>query len=160
MYIELKILNKEFYEEYGIPKPATDGSAAIDLYCTENIDLYRGETALVSTGLAMWLGSNNIGYRAMSFMKNAPIAGIILPRSGLGHRGLILGNSVGLIDEDYQGEIKLSLLSRAPAMELKKGDRIAQMMFVPICQPQFQVVEEFSNTTNRATGGFGSTDTK
>ncbi len=157
MRIELKILNKEFYavhklggSYYDYPDYQTTGSAAIDLVCTEDITIRPGETGMISTGLAIWIGSNL-----------QEVAGLILPRSGLGSKGLVLANTIGLIDEDYQGEIKIAAHNRTFAFPelfaLKAGDRIAQLMFVPIIKAQFKVVDEFSNTTARGEGGFGHT---
>ncbi len=173
MKIELKILNKEFYRlDYNIKAPyeqylpsyATPGSAAIDLVCTEDVIIYPGETKLIPTGLAIWIGSGQ--HNALSpFDVWGPVAGLILPRSGLGTKGLILANTIGLIDEDYQGELMVSAWNRVDVgggfnypdvIELKAGDRFAQLMFIPVIKAQFEVVEEFSDVTDR-TGGFGST---
>lgn len=149
MKIELRIINKKFYIEKSNDPPlySTPGSAAMDLVCTEYTVLYPGETKLIPTGLAIWVGSDLQG-----------IAGLILPRSGLGTKGLVLANTIGLIDEDYQGELKVSLLNRSRnKIELKQGDRFAQLMFIPVLKAHFKVVEEFSSKTGRNTGSFGST---
>ncbi len=173
MNIELKLLNKKFYSKESngmllnpIPGYSTEGSAAIDLVCTEDVTLYPGETKMISTGIAVWIGSqHNIGQsvsRAVDDFHTARIAGMILPRSGLGTKGLILANTIGLIDEDYQGELKVSAWYRLQdyghnKIILNSGDRFAQLMFIPVIRAQFKVVNEFSNITNRGTGGFGST---
>lgn len=184
MKIELKILNKEFYKkgfkstggedliEYHthLPSYATKGSAAIDLVCTEDLTIYPGETKMIPTGLAIWIGSNKITCGAI----DACIAGLILPRSGLGTKGLILANTIGVIDADYQGELMVSAWNRniskiwggkkgvnedtyIKPLELKTGNRFAQLMFVPVVKAQWEVVAEFSNKTDRGNGGFGST---
>jgi dUTP pyrophosphatase len=119
--------------------------------------LYPGDTKLVHTGLAIHIASCK---HATSFYD---YAGLILPRSGLGSKGLILANTVGLIDSDYQGELIVQAWNRnstghsSYSIVLKAGDRFAQLMFVPIIRPQFTVVEEFSKRTYRANGSFGST---
>lgn len=174
MDIEIKILNEEFYKTHELPKPATDGSAAIDLYATEDYVLEPGSVMMIGTGLAMWIGSYNYEGRDFPISFRPHMTGVILPRSGLGHKGLILGNSVGLIDEDYQGELKISVWNRSGTVhkaedifyhpmppntfKIEKGDCIAQMVFIPIVHPTFTVVKEFSNKTKRSDGGFGSTD--
>lgn len=166
MKIEMKILNKGFYSEESngmllnpLPGYATTGSAAIDLVCTEDVTLYPGETKMIPTGLAIHIGS---GKHATSFYD---YAGLILPRSGLGTKGLVLANTIGLIDEDYQGELVVSALNRNhahstadKALRLEAGARFAQLLVVPIVKAQFDIVEEFSSVTERNTGGFGSTD--
>lgn len=156
MKIEIKVLNKEFYkreklggEYYDLPDYQTFGSAAVDLCCTEDLTIYPGDVRLIGTGLAISIN-------------NPEVAAIILPRSGLGHtKGLVLGNLVGLIDEDYRGELKISAWNRKQApgghIDLKAGDRIAQLMFIPIIKAKWERVEEFSNHTNRGEGGFSST---
>lgn len=164
MNIELKILDKEFYEEFPLPEYATIGSAGLDLRANLNKQikfgkafdslsyveskvLYLGkdENVLVSTGVAISI-------------HNPGVAAIISPRSGLGHNyGINLGNTIGLIDSDYQGELFVSLVNRSEMeYEVKHGDRIAQMFFVPIIQVQFDVVEEFTPSL-RGEGGFGHT---
>lgn len=168
MRIELKILNKQFYNEESngmllnsLPGYQTLGSAAIDLVCTEDLTLYPGETKLISTGIAVHIGS---GVHSTSFFS---YAGLILPRSGLGTKGLILANTIGLIDEDYQGELMVSALNRneytsqtldvTKSVSLRAGDRFAQLMIIPVIKAEFGVVEEFSSSTNRGEGNFGST---
>lgn len=186
MKIEIKILNKEFYAtgtEVGdgsvktdLPSYATRGSAAMDLYCTENITVYPGETKMIPTGLAIWVGSAWVQNGIYQIINgNIGYAGFIVPRSGLGTKGLVLANTIGLIDEDYQGELKIAAWNRHSPLtpidwetdemipndgniiELKAGDRIAQLMFVPVIKAQWDVVEEFSEDTTRGPGGFGST---
>jgi len=202
MKIELKILNKEFYyqdpncydknntgcsfcemdERTNLPSYATAGSAAMDLICTSDITLMPGETKMIPTGLALHINNNEVG-------------ALLLPRSGLGTKGLVLGNLVGLLDSDYQGQLIVSAWNRNKNerrterencyycesnntlgcvscgfkgyvqaefeeknnIELKAGDRFAQLMFVPVIKCSWQVVEEFSNKTGRGQGGFGST---
>jgi len=147
-------------DEQLLPKYATPGSAAMDLICIEDITLSPGETKMIHTGLSIWLG-----------VKWRDVAALILPRSGLGHKGLILGNGTGLIDEDYQGELMVSAWNRnkkgfidrgdgcsreTGMIELKVGDRFAQLVIVPVIKAQWDLVEEFSTTTERGQGGFGS----
>ena len=143
--IELKVLNSEFIKEFDLPQYATDGSAGLDLRaCIEQpLKVASRETVLIPTGLAIHIKDNNM-------------AATILPRSGLGHKhGLVLGNLVGLIDSDYQGQLFVSCWNRSDKdYTINRGDRIAQMVFVPIIQTQFEVVEEFNNS-ERGEGGFG-----
>ena len=175
MQIELKILNKEFYSEESngmllnpLPSYQTLGSAAIDLVCIEDITIYPGETKQIHTGIAIHIGSHT-DTPMKSYREHWDYAGLIIPRSGLGTKGLILANTVGLIDSDYQGEIlvqawnrnnEVYLRSKGPniSIVLKSGDRFAQLVIVPIARANWKVVEEFSNTTDRGTGGFGSTN--
>lgn len=165
MNIEIKILNKEFYSEHDLPKYQTNGSAALDLLCTENLTIYPGETRQIKTGLAVWIGSKRTQENKWLWY-NSPeitIAGIIVPRSGLGTKGLVLSNTVGVIDEDYQGEFIITAWNRlypdynSKFFKLKAGDRIAQLMFMPVVKTKWKVVDEFSDTTERGIGGFGST---
>ncbi|MCB1604976.1 MAG: dUTP diphosphatase, partial [Xanthomonadales bacterium] len=129
----------------GLPQYATDGSAGLDLRaCIEEpLNVASRETVLIPTGLAIHIKDNNM-------------AATILPRSGLGHKhGLVLGNLVGLIDSDYQGQLFVSCWNRSDKdYTINRGDRIAQMVFVPVIQAQFEVVEEFNNS-ERGEGGFG-----
>jgi dUTP pyrophosphatase len=167
MYIELKITNKEFYEEFSLPKPATKGSAAVDLYATEDFNLTPGSVYMMPTGLAININPRNVTPSVLCddngylYREKIGLAGLLLPRSGAGHRGLVLGNTVGLIDSDYQGELKISCWNRLSAdsssIDIKRGDRVAQLMFVPIVVPEWKVVEEFTTTSKRGVGGFGST---
>jgi dUTP pyrophosphatase len=154
MKIELKVLNKEFYEEHLLPSYATNCSAAVDLICTKDIVIYSGETRMIDTGVAIWIGS--IGSEWVDWCS---VVGLIAPLSGLGSKGLILANTIGVIDEDYQGELKISAWNRlaSQVIELKAGDRIAQLFFVPVIKAQWNVVEDFTSATSRGSGGFGST---
>jgi dUTP pyrophosphatase len=146
--IETKIVNPLMGEAIPLPTYATDGSAAIDLRACvkEQIDIPPGETALIGSGIAI-----NI--------KDPNLVGIILPRSGLGiHKGIILANTMGVIDSDYQGEIKIALLNRGPCQyTVKTADRICQMLFMPVTRVTLKMVQEFSNATKRGSGGFGHT---
>lgn len=143
--VEIKILNELIRDK--LPSYATLGSAAVDLCaCIEvPITINPGETHLVGSGIAIHLA-------------NATMAALILPRSGLGHKhGIVLGNLTGLIDSDYQGELKVSLWNRAStAYTVQPFERIAQMMIVPVYQVNWQVVEQFAES-QRGEGGFGST---
>jgi dUTP pyrophosphatase len=146
--IETKIVNPLIGEAIPLPSYATDGSAAIDLRAClkEQIYIQPGETVLIGSGIAI-----NI--------KDPNIVGIIVPRSGLGiHKGIILANTMGVIDSDYQGEIKIALLNRGPNQyTVKPADRICQMLFMPVTRVTLKMVQEFSNATNRGSGGFGHT---
>ncbi len=149
MQVELKLLPFK-NSAMEVPKPATDGSAGVDLRANidEAFTLQPGETKLVNTGLAIHL--KDVGYAAA-----------ILPRSGLGHKhGVVLGNLTGLIDSDYQGELMVSLWNRSTeAFTVNPGDRIAQMIIVPVARPEFVVVDSFE-ATERGEGGFNSTGVK
>jgi dUTP pyrophosphatase len=144
MKIEIKRLDKKVI----LPAYETAGAAAVDLRAniTKAIKLDLGETALIPTGIAI-----NID--------NDEVAAVILPRSGLGHNhGIKLGNSVGLIDSDYTGELKVSVKNTGSGVyKINPQDRIAQMKFIPIVRAEFVEVEEFSTVTERGEGGFGST---
>ena len=143
--VELKILNPKMAEQ--LPAYATSGSAGLDLRaCLDAaITLQPGETYLIPTGLAIHLD-------------NPAYAAVLLPRSGLGHKhGIVLGNLVGLIDSDYQGELKVSAWNRSQApFTIEPFERIAQMVIVPVVQAEFKVVDEFA-ASQRGEGGFGST---
>jgi dUTP pyrophosphatase len=143
--IELKILDPRIGESIALPHYATDGSAGLDMRACidESITVSPGETVLVPTGLAIHIGDNSL-------------AAVLLPRSGLGHKhGLVLGNLTGLIDSDYQGQVFISCWNRSQkAYEIQPGERIAQMVFVPVEQVAFDVVEEFG-ASDRGEGGFG-----
>ncbi len=145
--IQLKLLDPRLGDSIDLPDYATDGSAGLDLRaCLEqDITLQPGETVLIPTGLAIHIDDPGL-------------AAVLLPRSGLGHKhGIVLGNLVGLIDSDYQGQIFVSCWNRSQtAFEIKVGERIAQMVFVPVVQVGFEQVEEFS-ASERGTGGFGHT---
>ncbi|MGQ3887903.1 dUTP diphosphatase [Legionella sp. CNM-1927-20] len=144
--IELKILNPNLLEKFPLPTYATEGSAGLDLrVCIdEPLQIAPQETVLLPTGLAIYIAEPNL-------------AAVILPRSGLGHKhGIVLGNLVGLIDSDYQGELKISCWNRNQEhFTVHPGDRIAQLVFLPIVRAEFKVVADFS-ATDRGEGGFGS----
>ena len=145
--VELKIIDQRLGQEIPLPEHATDGSAGMDLRaCVEgNSVIQPGETLLIPTGFAMHISDPGM-------------AAVILPRSGLGHKhGLVLGNLVGLIDSDYQGQVYVSCWNRSDkAFEVEPGMRIAQLVFVPIIMADFKVVESFEAST-RGAGGFGHT---
>ncbi|HRH82024.1 MAG TPA: dUTP diphosphatase [Thiobacillaceae bacterium] len=145
MQIDLKILDPRVAEQ--LPHYATPGSAGLDLRAClgEPVTLNPGETRLIPTGLAIHLADP--GYAAM-----------ILPRSGLGHKhGVVLGNLVGLIDSDYQGQLMVSVWNRGQeAFTIQPFERIAQMVIVPVVQAKFRLVREFEES-QRGAGGFGST---
>lgn len=148
MHIDIKIINPLMKDQ--LPHYATAGSAGLDLRAciSEKIILEPGQTVLIPTGLAIHLADTN--YAAM-----------ILPRSGLGHKhGVVLGNLVGLIDSDYQGELMVSTWNRGNTpFTIEPFERIAQMVIVPVVQAQFNLVEDF-DASDRGAGGFGSTGTK
>jgi dUTP pyrophosphatase len=143
--IELRILDERLGAEIPLPHYATDGSAGLDMRaCLEQpLTLGPGETELIPTGLAIHIGDPGL-------------AAVLLPRSGLGHKhGIVLGNLTGLIDSDYQGQVFVSCWNRnAAPFVIEPGDRIAQMVFVPVEQVQFDVVGEF-DASQRGEGGFG-----
>lgn len=146
--IDLKVLDERMRAH--LPAYATPGSAGLDLRALLDapITIAPGETVLVRTGLAIHIGAP--GYAA-----------VILPRSGLGHKkGIVLGNLVGLIDSDYQGELMISTWNRGQEpFVLEPFERLAQLVVMPVAQPQFKLVDEFVES-ERGTGGFGSTGTK
>ncbi|WP_318514051.1 dUTP diphosphatase [Photobacterium leiognathi] len=143
--IDLKILDPRVGNEFPLPAYATEGSAGLDLRACldEALTIAPGETHLVPTGLAIHIGDPSL-------------AATILPRSGLGHKhGIVLGNLVGLIDSDYQGQLMVSVWNRGETtFTIEPGDRIAQLVFLPVVQAQFNIVEDF-NSTERGEGGFG-----
>ncbi|MGE8162533.1 dUTP diphosphatase [Paraburkholderia sp. NPDC080076] len=145
MKLDLKILDARMREQ--LPAYATNGSAGLDLRACldEPLTLKPGETALVPTGLAIHVGDP--GYAAL-----------ILPRSGLGHKhGIVLGNLVGLIDSDYQGQLMISTWNRGETtFVLNPMERLAQLVIVPVVQAEFNMVDDFE-TSERGAGGFGST---
>lgn len=145
--IQLKILDSRLGTTIPLPEYATPGAAGLDLRaCLDApIVLQPGETQLIPTGLAIHI-------------ENPDLAAVLLPRSGLGHKhGIVLGNLVGLIDSDYQGQVYVSCWNRGQEpFTLQVGERLAQMVFVPVVQVDFERVEEFS-TSQRAEGGFGHT---
>lgn len=148
MQIDLKVLDERMREH--LPAYATPGSAGLDLRALldEPVTIQPGETVLVKTGLAIHIGEP--GFAAM-----------ILPRSGLGHKkGIVLGNLVGLIDSDYQGELMISTWNRgSEPFTLEPFERLAQLVIVPVAQAQFRLVDDFE-ASSRGAGGFGSTGTK
>lgn len=144
--LEVRILDPRIGRDYPLPQYATSGSAGIDLRaCVDApLELKPGDTQLIPSGIAIHLGDP--GYAA-----------IVLPRSGLGHKhGIVLGNLVGLIDSDYQGQIFVSCWNRGQtAFTIQPGERIAQLVVVPVVQVEFDVVNEFA-ASERGAGGFGS----
>jgi dUTP pyrophosphatase len=148
--IELKILDQRIGKEFPLPRYATDGAAGIDLYACldEHLHVAPGDTHLVPSGIAIHIADKGL-------------AAMLLPRSGLGHKhGIVLGNLVGLIDSDYQGQIFVSVWNRGQsAFTIEPGDRIAQMIFVPVVVARFRVVDEFGHS-HRGHGGFGHTGRK
>jgi dUTP pyrophosphatase len=143
--IELKILDPRIGTEFPLPAYATPGSAGLDLRaCLDSeLQLAPGETQLIPTGLSIFIGDANL-------------CATILPRSGLGHKhGIVLGNLVGLIDSDYQGPLMVSMWNRGnDSFTIQPGDRIAQLVFMPVVQAEFTVVDSFEQTA-RGEGGFG-----
>ena len=144
--IQLKILNSKIGNAIPHPTYATEGSAGLDLCACidEPMQIAAQETVLLPTGLAIYIA-------------DPTLAAVILPRSGLGHKhGIVLGNLVGLIDSDYQGELKISCWNRSQEhFTVNPGDRIAQLVFVPVVRAAFSVVDSFVETS-RGEGGFGS----
>lgn len=145
--VDLKILDQRIGKEFPVPERATDGSAGVDLRAIldEPLDLAPGACELIGTGVAIHLG-------------NPGLAAMILPRSGLGHKhGIVLGNLVGLIDSDYQGELKISCWNRGTdSFRIEPGERIAQLVVVPVIPASFNIVEAFAES-DRGAGGFGHT---
>ncbi len=149
--MQIKVLDPRVFD-WGLPRFQTKGAAAVDLFaCVEGVVRVEAQAPaiLVKSGIA-------ISFQGLS------VAGLVLPRSGLGHKkGLVLGNTVGLIDPDYAGEILISVWNRnllgSDPIEISPGERIGQLVFVPIVRPEFEVVTEFSDHTARGAGGFGST---
>ncbi|HAT26759.1 MAG TPA: dUTP diphosphatase [Gammaproteobacteria bacterium] len=144
--LQVKILNSRVGDDIPLPSYSTPGSAGMDLRACldESLNLAPAETSLIPTGIAI-------------FVADPGYAALILPRSGLGHKhGIVLGNLVGLIDSDYQGELMISAWNRgASNFTIDPGDRIAQLVVVPVQQVEFSVVSEFLST-DRGAGGFGS----
>ena len=147
--IQLKILDPRIGKEIALPEYATDGSAGMDLRAAldETTTITPGETKLIPTGLSIYVEDPNM-------------AAMVLPRSGLGHKhGIVLGNLVGLIDSDYQGQLFISCWNRGnESFTIEIGDRLAQLIIVPVIQAQFEVVDEFKSTS-RGDGGFGHSGT-
>lgn len=148
--IKLRVLDKRIGTDFPMPAYATDGSAGLDLRaCVEqNTLISPSETILISTGISIYIGDPNL-------------AAVILPRSGLGHKhGIVLGNLVGLIDSDYQGPLMVSVWNRGlNEFKIEPGDRIAQLVFVPVVQANFEIVDDYT-TSERGEGGFGHTGTQ
>ena len=148
--IELKILDERIGKEIPLPQRGTAGSAGVDLRaCVDRpLTLEPGDCELIPTGIAIHIGDPGL-------------AAMILPRSGLGHkRGIVLGNLVGLIDSDYQGELMISCWNRGrEPFTIEPGERIAQLVVVPVVQADFELVESFAESA-RGAGGFGHTGTK
>lgn len=148
--VEVKILDQRI-REWGLPRYQSEMAAAIDLFACLDAPLAlrpASPAEMIPSGISVFIGDPRV-------------AAVIVPRSGLGHRGLVLGNLVGVLDADYLGPVVVSVWNRNPAgtdpIKIRPGDRIAQMLFVPIVRPTFAVVEEFSRWTARGSGGFGST---
>ncbi|HZR36389.1 MAG TPA: dUTP diphosphatase [Nevskia sp.] len=145
--IQLKILDPRLGRELPLPAYATEGSAGMDLRALLDapLELAPGASSLIRTGLAIHVADPGL-------------AAVILPRSGLGHKhGIVLGNLVGLIDSDYQGELMVSCWNRGQAaFTVVPGERIAQLVIVPVVRAAFEVVDEFQ-ATRRGAGGFGHT---
>ena len=145
--VDLKILDPRIGSEIPLPERATDGSAGVDLRaCLDApLELAAGACELIRTGLAIHIGDPGL-------------AAVILPRSGLGHKhGVVLGNLVGLIDSDYQGELMISCWNRGDTtFRIEPGERIAQLVIVPVVPAQFNIVESFE-ASERGAGGFGHT---
>jgi dUTP pyrophosphatase len=143
--IKLKILDDRLGNEFPLPEYATEGSAGVDLRACldEAVTVNPGDTLLIPTGMAIHIDDPSL-------------AAVLLPRSGLGHKhGIVLGNLVGLIDSDYQGQVFVSCWNRgAEPFVVQPGERIAQMVLVPVVQARFEVVEDFEES-RRGAGGFG-----
>lgn len=151
MRVELKVLDERVYA-WGLPRYQSEMAAAVDLFACVDVPLVvapQSAAQFVPAGIAIHIGEPNV-------------AAIIVPRSGLGHKkGLVLGNLVGVLDADYTGPVMISVWNRSEVgsapIVIEPGDRIAQLMFVPVLRPAFDVVEEFSAPSLRGAGGFGST---
>ncbi len=144
--IQIKLLSPLIGSDIPIPEYSTAGSAGLDLRACidEVLNLHPGDTSLIPTGISIYI-------------ENPGLAGVILPRSGLGHHhGIVLGNLVGLIDSDYQGELMISCWNRGrDSFSIQRGDRIAQLVLVPVVQARFNIVSDFVES-KRGTDGFGS----
>jgi len=148
--VALKILDARIGGKFPLPRYGTAGAAGLDMVACldEPLRLHPGETSLIPTGIAIHIGDPGL-------------AAVLLPRSGLGHKhGIVLGNLVGLIDSDYQGQVFISCWNRGrEAFSIEPGDRIAQMVFVPVVQAEFEIVPDFE-ASHRGAGGFGHTGVK
>lgn len=145
--VEIKVLDARLGREFALPQHATEGAAGLDLRaCLDApLTLLPGQTELIRTGFAMHIADPGL-------------AAVLLPRSGLGHKhGIVLGNLVGLIDSDYQGEVMVSCWNRGAApFTIEPGERIAQLVLVPVVRAEFAVVDSFTPSA-RGAGGFGHT---
>ncbi|WP_154223068.1 dUTP diphosphatase [Marinicella rhabdoformis] len=145
--IDVKIMDDRLKNEFGLPQYGTEGSAGLDLIaCVDGeLTVTAGDTVLIPTGMAI-------------HVKDPQLAAVILPRSGLGHKhGIVLGNLVGLIDSDYQGQLFVSCWNRSKKdFKVSAGDRIAQLVILPVVQANLNVVDDF-NQSDRGEGGFGHT---
>jgi dUTP pyrophosphatase len=145
--LQIRVLDERIGQSIAFPAYATDGSAGLDLRAclSQPLVLEPGDTQLIGTGLAIHIA-------------DPALAALILPRSGLGHKhGIVLGNLVGLIDSDYQGELMVSCWNRSQnRFTVEPGERLAQLVLVPVVQAEFEVVDEF-DSSHRGAGGFGST---
>lgn len=148
--VALKILDARIGSKFPLPRYGTAGAAGLDMLACVNepLRLNPGDTTLIPTGIAIHIGDPSL-------------AAVLLPRSGLGHKhGIVLGNLVGLIDSDYQGQVFVSCWNRGrEAFTIEPGDRIAQMVFVPVVQAEFEIVPDFE-ASRRGAGGFGHTGIK
>lgn len=148
--VQVKILDPRVGTNISMPEYATQGSAGLDLKACidEPVTINPGQTILIPTGISV-------------FIEDPSLAGVILPRSGLGHKhGIVLGNLVGLIDADYQGPLMVSCWNRGDKpYTLEIGERLAQLVIVPVVQARFEIVTEFVSSTERSIGGFGHTGT-
>ncbi|MDH5547950.1 MAG: dUTP diphosphatase [Gammaproteobacteria bacterium] len=148
--IQLKIVDPRIGTEFPLPAYATPGSAGMDLRACLDVplEIQPGETHLIPTGIAIHI-------------EDPKLAAVILPRSGLGHKhGIVLGNLVGLIDSDYQGQLMVSCWNRnSKPFTVEVGERLAQLVFVPVVQASFEIVDEF-DASQRGEGGFGHSGTK
>ncbi|MCP8352193.1 dUTP diphosphatase [Candidatus Synchoanobacter obligatus] len=145
--IQLKVLDPRIGQEYPLPQYQTEGSAGLDLYAClpESLVIPANQCVLLPTGIALYI-------------KDPRYCAVIAPRSGLGHKkGIVLGNLVGVIDADYQGELKVSCWNRSTTPQtIEPMDRVAQLLFLPVLRPSFELVDQFCGT-ERGEGGFGST---
>ena len=148
--VQLKILDPRLGKEFALPEYASESAAGMDLRaCLDSeLILRAGQCELIPTGIAI-------------YMANSALAAVLLPRSGLGHKhGIVLGNLVGLIDADYQGQVFVSCWNRsAEGFTIRPGERIAQMVFLPVVRAHFEVVDDFKQSA-RGSGGFGHTGTR
>lgn len=146
--VQIKILDKRLGTLWALPDYASTHAAGLDLIACldERLTLAPGESSLISSGMAMYL-------------EDPALCGLILPRSGLGHKhGIVLGNLVGLLDPDYQGPLMVSCWNRSEQpYTINPGERIAQLLITPVIKPTWNIVEDFADSTARGQGGFGST---